>query len=143
MTAHIVVINHSPDLLELFQDLLEYAGYTVTTHLFAQQTVAEVAAAQPAVVIVDYPAVREPEAWALLQQFHHDATTRHIPLVVTTTSPTLERDHGVWLAAHQILVVRKPFVVEVLLDLVARLCCPLRSKVGLGPDEGRRAGMAA
>ena len=91
MAAHIVVINHSPDLLEMFQDLLEYAGYMVTTQLFGTHTVAEVAQAQPAVLIVDYPGIQEPEAWGLIEQLHQDATTRHIPLVVSTTSPTLAR----------------------------------------------------
>jgi CheY-like chemotaxis protein len=134
MTAHIVVINHSPDLLELFQDLLEYAGYRVTTHRFAPQTVAEVAQAQPAVLIVDYPGIQEPEAWALIEQLHQDATTRHIPLVVSTTSPTLERDHGAWLAAHQIPILPKPFGMDTLVDLVARLCCPSRRTGESGDD---------
>ncbi len=134
MTAHIVVINHSPDLLELFQDLLEYAGYRVTTHRFAPQTVAQVAQAQPAVLIVDYPGIQEPEAWALIEQLHQDATTRHIPLVVSTTSPTLERDHGAWLAAHQIPILPKPFGMDTLVDLVARLCCPSRRTGESGDD---------
>ena len=134
MTAHIVVINHSPDLLEMFQDLLEYAGYRVTTHRFAPQTVAQVAQAQPAVLIVDYPGIQEPEAWALIEQLHQDATTRHIPLVVSTTSPTLERDHGAWLAAHQIPILPKPFGMDTLVDLVARLCCPSRRTGESGDD---------
>lgn len=134
MTAHIVVINHSPDLLEMFQDLLEYAGYMVTTHLFGTHTVAEVAQAQPTVLIVDYPAIREPEAWAFIEQLHQDTTTCHIPLVVSTTSPTLERDHGAWLAAHQIPILQKPFGMDALADLVARLCCPSRCTGEPGDD---------
>ncbi len=134
MTAHIVVINHSPDLLELFKDVLEYAGYMVTTHLFGTHTVAEVAQAQPAVLIVDYPGIQEPEAWTLIEQLHQDATTRHIPLVVSTTSPTLERDHGAWLAAHQLPSLPKPFGMDTLVDLVARLCCPSRRTSESGDD---------
>ncbi len=136
MAAHIVVINHSPDLLEMFQDLLEYAGYMVmvTTQLFGTHMVAEVAQAQPAVLIVDYPAIQEPEAWALIKQLHQDATTCHIPLVVSTTSPTLERDHGTWLAAHQIPILPKPFSMDALVDLVARLCCPSRRTSESGND---------
>ncbi len=134
MAAHIVVINHSPDLLEMFQDLLEYAGYMVTTHLFGTHTVAEVAQAQPAVLIVDYPGIQEPEAWAVIERLHQDATTCHIPLVVSTTSPTLERDHGAWLAAHQIPILQKPFGMDALIDLVARLCCPSRCTGRPGDD---------
>ena len=134
MAAHIVVINHSPDLLEMFQDLLEYAGYMVTTHLFGTHTVAEVAQAQPAVLIVDYPGIQEPEAWALIKQLHQDATTCHIPLVVSTTSPTLERDHGAWLDAHQIPILPKPIGMDTLVDLVARLCCQSRRKSESGDD---------
>jgi CheY-like chemotaxis protein len=106
----------------------------VTTHRFAPQTVAEVAQTQPAVLIVDYPPLREQDTWAFLQQLRHDATTRHIPLVVSTTSPALARDHGAWLAAHQIPILHKPFVMDTLVDLVARLCCPSRCTGESGND---------
>jgi hypothetical protein len=65
---------------------------------------------------------------------HQDATTCHIPLVVSTTSPTLARDHGAWLAAHQIPILHKPFGMDALLDLVARLCCPSRRTGESGND---------
>ena len=121
MTTRILVINHSPDILDLFQAVLEREGYTVTTQFFNQRSVEDVALAQPDVLICDYPAICEADAWAFVQVLKDTTTTTIIPLLVSTTSLTLVRDHQPWLTAHNIAVLPKPFQLDDLLTVLHRL----------------------
>jgi len=121
MSTHILVINHSPDILDLFEAVLEPEGYTVTTQLFAQRSVEDVVVAQPDVLICDYPAICENEAWAFVQLLKDTAATTAIPVLVSTTSLTLIRDHQPWLTAHEIAVLPKPFAIDDLLAVLQRL----------------------
>ncbi len=121
MTTRILVINHSPDILDLFQAVLEREGYTVTTQFFNQRSVEDVALAQPDVLICDYPAICEADAWAFVQVLKDTTTTTTIPLLVSTTSLTLVRDHQPWLTAHNIAVLPKPFQLDDLLAVLHRL----------------------
>ncbi len=93
MSTHILVINHSPDILDLFEAILEPEGYMVTTQLFTQRSVEDVAVAQPDVLICDYPAICEADAWAFVQLLKATAAATAIPVLVSTTSLTLVRDH--------------------------------------------------
>ncbi len=120
MTTHILVINHSPDILDLFEVLLEDEGYTVTTQTFTHRSVEDVAVAQPDVLICDYPAICEADAWDFVQSLKDTATTT-IPVLVSTTSLTLVREHQAWLSAHDIAVLAKPFQVDDLLTMLNRL----------------------
>ncbi len=120
MTTHILVINHSPDILDLFEVLLEDEGYTVTTQTFTHRSAEDVAVAQPDVLICDYPAICEVDAWDFVQSLKDKATTT-IPVLVSTTSLTLVRDHQAWLTAHDIAVLAKPFQVDDLLTMLNRL----------------------
>ena len=121
MSTHILVINHSPDILDLFEAVLEPEGYIITTQLFAQRSVEDVALAQPDVLICDYPAICETEAWAFVQLLKDTAATTTIPVLVSTTSLTLVRDHQAWLTAHDIAVLPKPFAIDDLLTVLHRL----------------------
>ncbi len=121
MATHILVINHSPDVLELFESILEDEGYIVTTQCFTHRAVEDVALAQPDVLICDYPAICEMDAWAFVQLLKATATTTAIPLLVSTTSLTLVRDHQAWLTAHDIAVLPKPFRLDDLLAVLHRL----------------------
>ncbi len=121
MTTHILVINHSPDILDLFEVLLEDEGYTVTTQTFTHRSAEDVAVAQPDVLICDYPAIYEHDAWAFVQQLKATAATTAIPVLVSTTSLTLVRDHASWLTAHEVAVLPKPFLVHDLLATLHRL----------------------
>ncbi len=121
MTTHILVINHSPDILDLFAAVLEPEGYMVTTQLFAQRSVEDVAVAQPDVLICDYPAICEADAWAFVQLLKGTAATTAIPVLVSTTSLTLVREHQAWLTAHDIAVLPKPFAIDELLAVLQRL----------------------
>ncbi len=121
MTTHVLVINHCPDILDLFEVLLEDEGYTVTTQTFTHRSVEDVAVAQPDVLICDYPAVCEADAWDFVQSLKDTATTTTIPVLVSTTSLTLVREHQAWLSAHDIAVLAKPFQVDDLLTMLNRL----------------------
>ncbi len=121
MTAHIMVINHSPDILQLYRDLLEDAGYRVSTAIFMARSSVEIGRIQPDLLICDYPARREAEAWQFVQALHSAPATAAVPVLVSTTSVTLKDAHAAWFNAHHMPVVHKPFKVDELLSVIKRL----------------------
>jgi CheY-like chemotaxis protein len=93
----------------------------VTTQLFTQRSVEDVMVVQPDVLICDYPAICEADAWAFVQLLKNTATTTAIPLLVSTTSLTLVREHQPWLTDHNIAMLPKPFTIDDLLTVLHRL----------------------
>jgi response regulator RpfG family c-di-GMP phosphodiesterase len=51
---HIVCVNHSPEILELQQELLEEAGFRVTTWSRLDRDLDRIVELAPDVIIVDY-----------------------------------------------------------------------------------------
>jgi CheY-like chemotaxis protein len=120
MAPHIMVLNHSPALLAFFQELLESEGYRVTADPFTHRSVEAVALAQPQLLLCDYPAILEQQAWQFLQALKATPATAALPLLVCTTSTTLWRDHGAWLLQHDIAVLAAPFELDVFFALLAQ-----------------------
>ena len=129
MTAHILVMNDTQEILELFVSILAEEGYRVSTHSYTTQEVELVRKLRPDLVIADYPpAAREEQGWQFIQKLKMARETSHIPLIVCTTNMRAIRDTEGWLAAKNILVVPKPFVIEELLHAV-------RIQLGQIPNE--------
>jgi CheY-like chemotaxis protein len=115
---HILCINSSPAFLDALRALLQDAQFNVTTTNHVPQTLAMIAASQPALLIVDL-AVGEQAGWDLLEQVQQDAVARDIPMIVTSTSDKfLDRasQESKRLGGHTYLL--KPFAVDTLLKLV-------------------------
>jgi DNA-binding response OmpR family regulator len=129
MTSHILVVNDTQEILELFVSLLTDEGYRVSTHSYTTQEIDLVRKLHPDLVIVDYPpATREEQGWQLIQKLKMSPDTASLPLIVCTTNMRAVRDTEGWLAAKNILVVPKPFVIEELLHAV-------RIQLGQIPNE--------
>lgn len=119
MTAHILVINDTQEILELFSALLSEEGYRVSTHSYTTQELNLVRRLQPDLVIADYPPPgREEQGWQFVQKLRMAPDTANIPLIICTTNMRVVRDTEGWLATKQILVVPKPFVIDELLQAV-------------------------
>jgi CheY-like chemotaxis protein len=85
---HILVVNSDPAVLDLARALLQDARYNVTTTNAVPRTFALIAAAQPALLVVDL-AVTENSGWDLLVRLHAETATAAIPVIVTARDPRL------------------------------------------------------
>ncbi len=121
---HIFAINSSPDLLDIFFMLFQSHDYNVTTTNFVPQTFAQIAALQPAVLLIDL-AYGEQAGWELLERLQGEARTHTIPVVVLSTSKaSLERvqaDPARYGGDH---CIAKPFDIDDLLAAVRDLIGP-------------------
>jgi twitching motility two-component system response regulator PilH len=121
---HIFVVNGSSDFLDLARELLQEERYNVTTTNFVPATFEQIAALDPALIILDL-AVGIRAGWDLLERLTHSARLQDIPLIVVSTSPryleTVQADPGRF-GEHRVL--SKPFDVDDLLCAVAELIGP-------------------
>jgi PleD family two-component response regulator len=85
---HILLVNSDPAILDLARVLLGEARYNVTTTNAVPRTFALIAAAQPALLVVDL-AVTEYSGWDLLARLHAEPATAAIPVIVTARDPRL------------------------------------------------------
>ena len=118
---HILLVNRDPALLALVRVLLQEERYNVTTTNAVPRTFALIAAARPALIVVDL-AVAERSGWDLLIRLHAGAATAAIPVIVTARDRRLlahAREHPDLFGAGVHLAV--PFTVESLLGTVLEL----------------------
>lgn len=116
---HILVIDHSPELSEFFQELFEEEGYRVSRRAHLDGDVGMVAAVNPDLLLIDYRWDTTDENWASLHRLRTHATTRHIPIVLCTTSVVEAMVFEPQLRNLNIRVILKPFEIEQLLADVA------------------------
>ena len=120
MAQHVLVINDTQEILELFKEILTDEGYRVTTHSYGAQDLVLVQQIKPDLIIADYPPVqREEQGWQFVQKLKMNRQTEHIPLIVCTTNLKAIRETEGWLAAKGILVVPKPFNIDELVQAVS------------------------
>ena len=85
---HIFVVNGDPDFLNIVRALLQDERYNVTTTNFVPRTFDQIAALQPALLVVDV-VIGERAGWDLLDRLQAAASTHDIPVIVTSTDPRL------------------------------------------------------
>jgi two-component system phosphate regulon response regulator OmpR len=117
----IFVVNSSPDVLELMREVLHGEGYPVTTTTNPSEALGQIAALQPALLIIDLP-VGEPAAGELLDQLQTDPGTRRVPVIVTSTDPDLlDQAQAVSAGSDRRRFLAKPFDLDALLADVQAL----------------------
>jgi CheY-like chemotaxis protein len=83
---HIFIVNGDPHFLELLRELFQDERYNVTTTNFVPETIDQIEALKPALIIVDL-VIGEQAGWELLEELQDHAITRQIPILVTSTNP--------------------------------------------------------
>lgn len=116
---HILALNESEDVLQLFTDLLEEEGYRVTTQPYASKEFPEIIRQAPDLIILDYMWETDDSGWALLQMLKMDPRTEAIPIVLCTGAVRQVESLRSHLDRMGIRVVIKPFNIEELLREVA------------------------
>ena len=120
MAAHIMVINDTQEILELFRDLLTSEGYEVSLYSYGVHDMKEVERVAPDLIIIDYLIGDERTGWQMLQKLKMTRSTAPIPIIVCTAALNQVKEIEGWLTQKRITVVLKPFDVDDLLAAVTR-----------------------
>jgi len=109
---HILVVNDTEEILDLFRDIIEGMGHRMTAWSFSPDDLAKVTAIEPDLIILDLMlGPTELQGWALLQKIRMSPPTEDIPVIVCTAATNWVREQEGWLAASAVKVVLKPFKV--------------------------------
>jgi CheY-like chemotaxis protein len=115
---YILVIDDTPEILDLFRDILEAEGYEVSLYACDPKHLDEIEAQPPDLVILDYLIGGEPAGWQFLQMLKMTRGTAQIPVIVCTAAVNQIRELGAHLHRMGVGVVLKPFNVD---DLLAEI----------------------
>jgi CheY-like chemotaxis protein len=111
-SRHILVVNDTEEILDLFRDIVEGLGHRMTAWSFSPDDLAKVTEVAPDLIILDLMlGPTELQGWALLQKLRMSRPTEDIPVIVCTAATNWVREQEGWLAANAIKVVLKPFKV--------------------------------
>ena len=109
---HILVVNDTEEILDLFRDIIESLGHRMTAWSFSPDDLAKVTEILPDLIILDLMVgPTELQGWALLQKLRMSPPTEDIPVIVCTAATNWVREQEGWLAANAVKVVLKPFKV--------------------------------
>ena len=120
---HILVINDTVAILELFRTLLEEEGYRITTDDFSVDMLAmldRVKAERPDLIVLDFIVGDEGKGWQFLQMLRMDRATRDIPVVVCTAAAKMVEELQTHLDVMGVGVVLKPFDIDIVITEIAR-----------------------
>ncbi len=116
---HILVVNDTEEILELFRQILhEEAGYEVTLTSFQPQMVEFVKQIKPDLIISDHVFGQERVGWQFVQALKLDRETMNIPLIVCSGAINELRGNEGYLVSKNVGVLYKPFDVDELLHMV-------------------------
>jgi CheY-like chemotaxis protein len=121
--AHILVVNDTQEMLDLFQELLEDEGYRVTTSL-AVLDIEKIVALEPDLIVQDllFTNVQE-TGWKFLELMRLAPALAPIPLILCTAAVSVVRDEEMAerLRRLNVHVVLKPFDIRELLEVMAQV----------------------
>lgn len=111
-SKHVLVVNDTEEILDLFRDILENMGHRMTAWSFSPDDLATVTEIKPDLIILDLMlGPTELQGWALLQKIRMTPATEDIPVIVCSAATNWVREQEGWLAANAVKVVLKPFKV--------------------------------
>ena len=117
---HILVVNDTQEILELFRAILEEeGGYMVTLTSIKPQMLDMVKEINPDLIISDHVFGDEKVGWQFIQRLKMDRETANIPLIVCSGAIKELREMEGYLTSKDIGVLYKPFDVDELLLLVS------------------------
>lgn len=121
MPKHILVINDTEEILELFRVILhEEAGYEITLQSFHPQIMARVLEIRPDLIISDHVFGEEKIGWQFIQKLKMARDTANIPVIVCSAAVKELKEMEGYLISKGIGVLYKPFDIDELLALVEK-----------------------
>ena len=112
-SRHVLVVDDSEDVLELFRDIIEALGHRVTATNFAPEDLTKVIEIGPDLAILDIQMGGDTApGWALLQKMKMSRETEEIPIILCTVATDEVRQQVGWLTSKGIKTVLKPFSID-------------------------------
>jgi CheY-like chemotaxis protein len=109
---HVLVVNDTEEILDLFRAILGEMGHRMTAWSFSPDDLAKVTEIDPDLIILDLlMGPTELQGWALLQKLRMSPPTENLPVIVCSAATNWVREQEGWLAANGVKVVLKPFKV--------------------------------
>ncbi len=127
---HILVVNDTQEILDLFRMILEDEGYRVTALGFAVEDLRKIIDGAPDLVILDLVFDREYVGWQTLQKMKMHRDTEKIPVLVCTAEIRKAQEIQGYLTEKGVGLLLKPFDIDELIVQVTRLLSP-----GIGPTQ--------
>ena len=127
---HILVVNDTQEILDLFRDILEEEGYHVSLYSYAVNDLAEIKRIAPDLIILDFIIGGEDSGWQLLQKLKMDRQTMTIPVIVCTAAIRLDQELEGRLRTKNVAVLLKPFDID---DLITQVTLSLAELTGPTP----------
>jgi DNA-binding response OmpR family regulator len=112
---HILVVDDSPEILELKDDILESEGFRVSTMLRTDARLEEILSVKPNLLVMDYVPV---DASSLMHDVATDPRTKHIPVLMCTGAIREVEAVKHELDALGVKIIFKPFDIDELIALV-------------------------
>ena len=116
---HILAVNDSDEVLQIFRLLLEEEGYCVTTQRYMLKDMDAIRVDPPDVVIVDYMWAGDDAGWSMLQMLRMDRQTAKTPIVLCTGAKREVAELGDRLTEQNVRVELKPFDIDELLGVIS------------------------
>lgn len=118
---HVLVVNDTPEILDLFKEILEEEGWRVSLSSYLVSSLDDVKRDGPDLIILDYIIDGEAHGWQMLQLLKMDRETADIPVIICTAAIRQVREIEGVLKAKRVGVVFKPFDIDELLNEI-RIC---------------------
>ncbi len=118
---HILVVNDTVEILDLFREILEEEGCRVSLYSYAFQDLDDVKRDRPDLIVLDFIIGGENHGWQLLQKLKMDRDTADIPIIVCTAALNLVRELEGHLREKGVGVVLKPFDIDHLLAEIDKM----------------------
>jgi DNA-binding response OmpR family regulator len=113
----IAVVDDDETFLELIAWIFAERGWDTLGFDGRADTFAELAAAQPDLIVLDLHIKSGPCGWDILTLLEGDPRTFQIPVIVCSAAADEIRDRRDWLDQRGILTVEKPFDIDALLQM--------------------------
>lgn len=122
MTARILVVNDTQEILELFRMFLEEEeGYEVVLAGTPMQQIKDVEQINPNLIILDLVFGDEKTGWQMLQMLKMQPSTATLPIIVCTAALDQVREQEGYLVSQGVRVLYKPFDLDHLRTHVQQL----------------------
>lgn len=121
ITPDVVVVEHDRAMLEMFGEMLQFAGYNPVLYQQASLKPEDVAALEPNAILLDWSVYNEQEAFQFVEQVTSYPPTSTIPIIICTTAPEYHmQQYESWLRSRNVDVLYKPFEITDFIPMVTR-----------------------
>lgn len=119
----ILVINDSPEFLQLMHDFLTDEGYVVELLSSGDDVLSRVADVEPCLIVLDL-VLGAIDGWVVLTQLRADERARNLPVILCTAASERVKPFEETLSETGTRVLEKPFDLDHMLEMIRESLAP-------------------